>query len=865
MKLRNRLLALLVLPIFLLLTFAAAGLWLLRESEAAAEAVDHSADVLTQSHLLHQELLTAESSIRGFGLTHDPAFLTPWEASSSSAARISTDLIAMVRDNPSQARRAAVLSALTSRKIAALRRLVARLRAGDWPALSEAMRRGGALQLTGSISAVQHQFDREEERFSDQRRATAQRLWYDVSVSLLFSLLFGCAFAVLSILMFGQRTVHRLAQLSDATERLAAGEDIGPPLKGRDEIAQLDQTFRRMAKLLVDRQEALSRYQIIVERARDIIIVSRLADGRIVDANEAAQSAYGYTSAQMTALSLTDLREQSGWPDLALRMEKFGKDGTALYETTHHRKDGTTFPAEVSGQVTWIRGEQVILFIVRDITESRNVQMLASRAEALASRAEALEAGNEALAREIVERKRAEERLSHAAFHDELTGLPNRALFMDRLQQMVARLQRHTDHLSAVLFVDLDRFKLVNDSLGHVVGDLLLIAVARRLEKCLRPGDSLARLGGDEFTILVDDIKGEHDAVFVAERILRSLEAPFVIGGREVFASASIGIAVSRTGFDKPQDVLRNADIAMYRAKELGKGRYSLFSPDLLSRSVAQLALETDLRRAIERKEFELYYQPIVSIETGSVVGFEALIRWRHPDRGLVLPGEFISTAEETGSIVPIGLWVLETACRQMAAWQERYPLPTPLAISVNVSARQLGDGNFAADVQRILAQTAIPPESLHIEITESVLMENPHLARQTLLAVRALGVQIDLDDFGTGYSSLSYLHSFPIDTLKIDRSFVSTSGTGVANPEIVQSILALAESLSIKTTAEGIETEEQLQQLRSLNCANAQGYYFSKPVDRVAAATLIAKGVVLGNGELVADPAALRTLAQSA
>ena len=858
MKLRNRLLALLVLPIFLLFTFATAGFWLLRESEAAVEAVDHSADVLMESQLLYQDLLTAESSIRGFGLTHDPALLKRWEASSSSVPKISKNLIVMVQDNPPQATRATILSVLTSRKIATLGRLVARFKDGDRLAFSEAMRGGGALQSSASISAVRHEFDVEEERLSDQRRATAQRLWYDVSISLLFSLVFGCAFAVISILMFGQRTVRRLAQLSGAAERLAAGEDIGLPLKGRDEIAQLDGTFRRMAKLLADRQEALSRYEIIVERARDSIIVSRLADGRIVNANEAALSAYGYTRAEMTALSLSDLRAPSALPDLALRMEKFAKNGTALYETIHCRKDGTAFPAEISGQVTLIRGEQVILFIVRDVTERRNVQILASRAEAL-------EAGNQALARENVERKRAEASLSHAAFHDELTGLPNRALFMDRLQQMVARLQRHTDHLSAVLFVDLDRFKLVNDSLGHVVGDLLLIEVARRLEKCLRPGDSLARLGGDEFTILVDDIKGEHDAVFVAKRILRSLETPFIIDGREVFASASIGIAVSRTGFDKPQDVLRNADIAMYRAKELGKQRFWLFSPELLSRSVAQLALETDLRRAIERKEFELYYQPIVSVELGSVVGFEALIRWQRPDRGLVLPGEFISTAEETGSIVPIGLWVLETACRQMAAWQERYPLPTPLAISVNVSARQLGDGNFGADVKRILAQTGISPESLHIEITESVLMENPQLAREALLSVRALGVQIDLDDFGTGYSSLAYLHSFPIDTLKIDRSFVSSSGTELANPEIVQSILGLARSLSIKATAEGIETEEQLKQLRSLNCVNAQGYYFSRPVDHVAAATLIAKGVVLGDGQLVSEPAAVRTLVQSA
>ena len=674
----------------------------------------------------------------------------------------------------------------------------------------------------------------------------------------LVSLVAGCALAIGSISILWYGTVRRLARLSAAAERLAAGEDIGSPIEGRDEIAKVDRTLHTIARLLAERQESLLRYETIVARARDIILVVRLSDGRVIDANQAAEDAYGYTGEELRTLQALDLRDQSTLSDFAKRVQSFQDDEAPLFETMHRRKDGSTFPAEVSAQVSLLRGERVVLAIVRDVTERKNARMLALRAQAL-------EVGNEALAQEIEDRKRAEERLNHAAFHDELTGLPNRALFMDRLQQIVARLQRHTDHVSAVLFVDLDRFKLVNDSLGQIVGDLLLIAVARRLEKCLRPGDSLARLGGDEFVILVDDIADEGDAVFVARRILSSFEAPFIIGGREIFVSASIGIALSRTVLDKPTDVLRNADIAMFRTKELGKQRYLVFTPELLSRSVAQLELETDLRRAIERKEFELYYQPIVSLETGSLIGFEALLRWRHPERGLIEPAEFISTAEDRGSIVAIGLWVLETACRQVRTWQEAFPRSRPLTINVNISARQFAERGLLDDIKTVLAKSVIAPETLHIEITESALMEDPDAASQTLRALRDLGVQIDLDDFGTGYSSLAYLHRFPIDTLKIDRSFISSSGVGVANPEIVQSILALAQSLSIKATAEGIETEEQLKQLRSLKCANAQGYYFSRPVNHAVATTLIANGVPLGRRKPAADRADLARLAPSA
>ncbi|MDQ2857266.1 MAG: amino acid permease [Candidatus Eremiobacteraeota bacterium] len=455
---------------------------------------------------------------------------------------------------------------------------------------------------------------------------------------------------------------------------------------------------------------------------------------------------------------------------------------------------------------------------------------------------ESLLHGTQALQLEISERKLAEQRLLHVVHHDELTGLANRASFMERFGHMISRMQRRNDHIAAVLFLDLDRFKLVNDSLGHLAGDMLLVAVARRLERCLRPGDTLARLGGDEFTILLDDIHSERDAAAFAERVLAQLKKPFIVLERELFASASIGIAVTRTGFDTPEDVLRDADIAMYRAKELGKGRYEVFATEFLTRAVALLQLENDLQGALDRNEFVLFYQPIVSLKTNALQGFEALIRWQHPERGLLSPDGFIPAAEESGAILAIGAWVIDEACRQARLWEDVFHLERSLAISVNVSAKQFSNEQLLDQIQQALATHRLSSAHLHVEITESAIMANPELATRTLTELRRLGIEVHLDDFGTGYSSLGYLHRFPVDTLKIDRSFISTSGTkAVGNPEIVKTIASLAASLSMTTTAEGVETPEQLHQLRSLNCTSAQGYYFSRPVDAAAAGAIVA------------------------
>ena len=433
---------------------------------------------------------------------------------------------------------------------------------------------------------------------------------------------------------------------------------------------------------------------------------------------------------------------------------------------------------------------------------------------------------------DVTERRLAEEQLLHDAFHDSLTGLPNRALFTDLLDRSIGRAGRHADYRFAVLFIDLDRFKVVNDSLGHSIGDELLCAITRRIERCIRPGDTVARLGGDEFSILVDDIGNASDATRVANRIQHELTQPFNLSGHEVFTSASIGIALSASGYEEADDLLRDADTAMYRAKALGKARYEVFDTAMHARANALLELETDLRRAIERNEFRLYYQPVVSLETGRIAGFEGLVRWQHPQRGLLGPAAFVPIAEETGLIIPIGRWVLREACRQMRQWQERFPTMNDLTISVNLSGKQFAQARLVEDVDEALKESGLAPGRLRLEITESVVMENAPSAVATIDQLRGLQVKVDIDDFGTGYSSLSYLQRFSADHLKIDRSFVSNIGSDRGeNAEIVRTIVTLAHHLGMDAVAEGVETQDQLTTLRELGCQSFQGYLFAEPL----------------------------------
>ncbi len=441
---------------------------------------------------------------------------------------------------------------------------------------------------------------------------------------------------------------------------------------------------------------------------------------------------------------------------------------------------------------------------------------------------------------DITERKKAEEQLHKDAFFDGLTGLPNRALFSSLLNRSIGRAKRSDHRRYAVLFLDLDRFKVVNDSLGHAAGDTLLIALARRLESCLRPGDSVARLGGDEFTVLLDDIADASDATRVADRIEHELQNPFEVDGQEVYTSASIGIAFGDLRYKRADEVIRDADLAMYRAKSAGRGRYEVFDPEMHQQALTLLKLETDLRRAVERNEFRIYYQPIQSLETGRISGFEALVRWQHPERGLLQPHDFVPVAEETGLILPLGWWVLRGACRQLKEWQTRYPADPPLTVSVNMSPRQFQQPDLVAELLTVLDETELDPRTLKLEITENSLMESAEANVSLIGQLAAAGIQVLIDDFGTGYSSLSYLHQFNVDTLKIDRSFVMSLADGDENVEIVRTIVTLARALGMNVIAEGVETVDQHRYLHELHCEEGQGFLFSEPVDREAVERLL-------------------------
>jgi diguanylate cyclase (GGDEF)-like protein/PAS domain S-box-containing protein len=442
--------------------------------------------------------------------------------------------------------------------------------------------------------------------------------------------------------------------------------------------------------------------------------------------------------------------------------------------------------------------------------------------------------------RDVTTRKTLEEELTRQAFHDSLTGLANRALFADRLEHALSRTRRFGQPV-AVLFIDLDDFKTVNDSLGHGEGDLLLVAVAERLQKALRAVDTIARMGGDEFAVLLEDPADTSAPVEVAQRLLAALEPPFERGAKELFVHASVGIAVSSAKSMTPGDLLRDADVSMYTAKSNGKNRVEVFKPSMHAAALARLALKGDLERALERGEFALLYQPIIHLKSGQVTGVEALVRWHHPRRGVVGPTEFIPVAEETGLMIPLGRWVLNEACRQATAWD--LETPKPLRMSVNVSGRQILQPGFADEVAQILAATGFDPARLTLELTESVLMQDVEVTTATLGELKRLGVRLAIDDFGTGYSSLSYLRRFPIDELKIDRSFVATVNVGPDQSALVRSILKLGDTLHLETVAEGIEEADQLAELQGLGANLGQGFFFAKPLTSEAISALLAAG----------------------
>lgn len=442
------------------------------------------------------------------------------------------------------------------------------------------------------------------------------------------------------------------------------------------------------------------------------------------------------------------------------------------------------------------------------------------------------------IVRDVTERKRTEQQLVRSAFYDALTGLPNRALFMERLSQAIMRCKRTSENF-AVLFIDLDRFKVINDSLGHSHGDSLLIQAAERLRTCLRPNDVVGRLGGDEFVVLLNDVPDVNLAVLVADRIQKSILLPFRLQGQEVFTSASIGIAMGTPCYDRGEEILRDADIAMYRAKFLGRARYQLFDASMRRHAMQLLELETDLRRAVERNEFHVVYQPIFELKGERISSFEALVRWDHPERGTTMPGDFMSIAEETGLIMPLGRWILESVCKQMAEWRAVLGPDFPLTLSVNISGKQFSQPDFLDEVKEILEETGACPLDLNFEITESALIENPLMAEDTVQKLRELGIRLHLDDFGTGYSSLGYLHRFPVDTIKIDKFFIETMDRP-ENKELVRTILVLAQNLGKDAVAEGIETPDQLRQLEQMGCRYGQGFLLAQPLEVPEAFELI-------------------------
>ena len=463
---------------------------------------------------------------------------------------------------------------------------------------------------------------------------------------------------------------------------------------------------------------------------------------------------------------------------------------------------------------------QLVLGYGRDVTKRKRAK-------------EELEGLNRTLERRVGERTaalaKANERLQHDAFHDTLTHLPNRALFMDRLEQTLEQGKREQNHAFAVFFLDFDRFKVVNDSLGHAAGDALLVAIGERLRESLRPGDTVARLGGDEFTLLALGVKGEAEALDLAQRLKELFVKPFCVEGRELHINASVGIVLSELGYSRAADILRDADIAMYRAKALGRGEHALFDAAMREHARSIMTLESELRGALHKGELEVHYQPVISTQGGTLTGFEALVRWRHPKRGLVSPAEFIPVAEDTGLINNIGRFVLFSACRQVALWQRQ--TGHPLTVNVNVSSQEFAQPGFVERIKEVLQETGLPAPCLRLELTESLLMDGSPEVKETLSKLRALGVGLQIDDFGTGYSSLSYLQRFSADAIKIDRSFIHK----LAQPEsieLVKTIVTMAHNLGMQVVAEGVETEEQRKALTVLGCEYLQGYLFSQPLE---------------------------------
>jgi len=557
-------------------------------------------------------------------------------------------------------------------------------------------------------------------------------------------------------------------------------------LQRQEHIGQLEETERNALR------ESEERFRALTEQSTDIILIADLS-GRIKYASPSVYTVLAVLGDSLVGTNMVDLVHQDDFAKTMSTGPRSGQNPIVECRLRH-------------AEEKWLYFECV----VRNLIDHKNISGIVYNA------------------REITERKHAQEQLLFSATHDALTGLPSRASFLGRLQSVVDRMKRHPHEAAAVLFIDIDDFKVVNDCYGHATGDLLIKEVSNRLRACMRSDGTIARMGGDEFTILVEDVNDPSDAIRVAERIQSSFTRPFLLEGLEIFKSTSIGIALTSPQ-SSAEAVLQNADIAMYRAKDQGKACSELFDRTMHEQVMSRLLLEAKLRSALENEELTLHYQPIVSVNTGAVQGFEALLRWQPPGLDSVPPSTFVPIAEQCGLIVPISIWVLRKACLEVANWRERDPAEPPLYVSINISSKHFSHGGFIGHVKDALQESSVDPQCITIELTESLAMNDVAATSQTMAQLRALGVKLSIDDFGTGYSSLSYLRRFPVDTLKIDQSFVKTMDA--ENYAIVKTIVGLARNLDLNVVAEGVETTDQHQLLALAGCGSAQGYLFAEPM----------------------------------
>jgi len=572
-------------------------------------------------------------------------------------------------------------------------------------------------------------------------------------------------------------------------------------------IRGVEGTTRDVTMRIMQQQE-LNYLKITLDKTLDCVFMFEPETLKFFYVNEGAIKQVGYSAEELLQMRPYDIKPDYNEAQFRKMLKPLidGKNSSLTFETIHCHKEGHELPVEIFLQYIKADENELPRFvaIVRDLSERIEVQ----------------------------------EKLRHLAHHDSLTSLPNRLLFTDRLEHALAR--PHKEGNVAILFLDLDRFKVINDTLGHDIGDKVLQMLGERISACVRKGDTLARLSGDEFAILLEDKMSSEVVMMIARHVLDELANPFIIEGCELFITTSIGISMSPDDGEDSQTLLKNADIAMYRAKDLGRNTYQFFSSDMSTRAFERLSLETSLRYALEREEFRLVYQPQVDAMTGEIIGVEALLRWQHPDFGIVGPSDFIPILEETGLIVPVGEWILYKACTQAKVWQEEYS--TDLRIAVNLSARQFNDGGLISIVEYCLMRTKLPPRSLELEITESVIMQDNKWIGDVFRAFEGMGVRIAIDDFGTGYSSLSYLKRFPIDTIKVDRSFIRDVTTDIDDAAIVSAIIAMANSLKLDIVAEGVETKEQLEFVTVKGCNSMQGYFFSEPLTAEKMDKLLAK-----------------------